>query len=386
MRNLIALRGLRLILAGPMPDKLVSERKFGVALLAVFAAITFGGRAAHADTPPASATYSIKHSLTVKDIPQGAKKVRIWFWMPQDDAAQKVLDFSVTDAPAGFKIVSDPTYGQQYLYCEVNQPAQNTVALTTDFVLRRQAISATLEPEKSGALTAAQKHTFAGYLQKDTPFMEVDTQISDIANTICGQETNVVRQSRQIYDYVIEKADHYSKGEAAPKPSKVGSVAYCRANGGGSCTDMHSLFMALARARNIPTRLYFGSRLQAKNEGKSVDPGYRCSVEFFAPNYGWTPLDIAAADTNPDKQNFYFGGLDERRVMFNEGRDLDLAPKQDGPRLNLFIGAYVEVDGKPHTAWDRLLKFNEVKSTSIAEGETNVNDKTRLSDAKSAIR
>ncbi|HEY0073544.1 MAG TPA: hypothetical protein VGB77_05530, partial [Abditibacteriaceae bacterium] len=70
--------------------------------------------AAQADTP-AQATYSIHHGLTVKDIPQGAKKVRIWFWMPSEDSAQKVLDFAVTQAPAGYKITRDPAYGQQYL-------------------------------------------------------------------------------------------------------------------------------------------------------------------------------------------------------------------------------------------------------------------------------
>lgn len=335
---------------------------------------------AQADTPT-EATYSIHHGLTVKEIPQGAKKVRVWFWLPREDSAQKILDFAVSQAPAGYKITRDPVYGQQYLYCEVTNPAQGTLSLATDFVLQRRAISIVLDPNKSGALTPAHLQTFADYLRADTPNMEVDTQIQALATQICGPEKNVIRQAKQIYDYVIEHADHYSKGETAPKPSKIGSVAYCRVNGGGSCTDMHSLFSALARARNIPTRLYFGSRLQAKNEGKEVDPGYRCSVEFFAPQYGWIPLDVAAGDTNPDKKDFYFGGLDERRVLFNEGRDLDLSPKQDSGRLNLFIGAYVEVDGKPHTTWERALKFIEVKppvlNARLSNAETTAVNKER---------
>lgn len=332
----------------------------------------------------AQSTYAIQHALTVKDIPKGAGKVRIWFWVPQDDSAQKVLDFAIKEAPAGYKITRDPTYGHQYLYCEVNKPAQNTVSLATDFLLSRNAVTTALDPEKSGALTPVHQQTFADYLRKDTPYMEVSPQITKLAGEICGNETNVIRQARKIYDYVIDNADHYSKGETAPKPSKIGSVEYCRANGGGSCTDMHSLFSALARARNIPTRLYFGSRLQAKNEGKDLDPGYRCSVEFFAPSYGWVPVEVAAGDTNPDKKDFYFGGLDERRVLFNEGRDFDLSPKQDGPRINLFIGAYVEVDGKPYTSWDRSMKFTEVKPSSLKGTQANANDKTRISAVTSA--
>lgn len=309
----------------------------------------------------AQATYSIHHDLTVKDIPQGTKKVRIWFWMPNEDAAQKVLDFAVTQAPAGYKITRDPVYGQQYLYCEVNNPIQKSVSVATDFLLQRRAISIALDPNKAGPLTAEHQKTFADCLRSDTPNMEVDLQTQALAAQIVGEETNVIRRARKIYDYVIDNAEHYSKGEAAPKASKIGSATYCRVNGGGSCTDMHALFSSLARACGIPTRLYFGSRLQAKNEGKDVDPGYRCSVEFFAPNYGWIPLDVAAGDTNPDKKDFYFGGLDERRVLFNEGRDLDLSPKQEGGRINLVIGAYVEVDGKAYTEWSRNMKFTEIK-------------------------
>ena len=68
---------------------------------------------------------------------------------------------------------------------------------------------------------------------------------------------------------------------------------------------------------------------------------------------------------NQDKRDFYFGGLDERRVLFNEGRDFDLSPKQEGPRINLSIGAYVEIDGKPYDGWSRSLKFTEVKQAPV---------------------
>lgn len=331
--------------------------------------------AAQADPLP-EATYAVQHGLTVKDIPQGAKKVRIWFWVPKEDAAQKVLDFAVTKAPGHYNLTRDPIYGQQYLYAEIENPAQNTAVLSTEFVVKRCAVAVAHDPAKAGPMTSAHRQTFAAYLRKDTPNMEVTDEVVNMAAQVVGNETNVVKQARLIYDYVIEKAEHYSKGEAAPKPSKIGSVAYCRTNGGGSCTDMHSLFMALCRAQGIPTRLSFGSRLQAKNEGKEIDPGYRCSVEFFAPKLGWIPLDVAAGDTNPDKKEFYFGGLDERRILFNDGRDLELSPKQNGPRLNLLIGAYVEVDGQAHTAWDRTMKFNEVKpllqTAKLAENKETI--------------
>lgn len=313
---------------------------------------------APAPAGPRAATYRVHHALTVKDIPANSKKVRIWFWIPDDDDCQKLLDLSIRTAPAGYQITRDHQNGHRYLYAEVRDPGA-AVSLATDFVIRRTAASIPLDAAKAGALTDVHRTAFAEYLRRDCPHMEVNERIVKLANEICGNETNVVRQMRRLYDYVVDSSDHYSK-EKAPKTSGQGSAEYCLDMHGGGCTDQHALLIALARARGIPTRLHFGSRLQAKNEGKDHDPGYRCWVQYFVPNYGWVATDVSAGDTNPLERDFFFSGLDERRIRFSEGRDLDLNPKQDGPRLNLMIVAYVEVDGKPHTGFQRNLRFTEV--------------------------
>ena len=59
--------------------------------------------------PAASeATYRIHHTLTLHDLPAGAKKVRVWFWLPQDDESQKVLDFTVAQGPVRVSDGSGP--------------------------------------------------------------------------------------------------------------------------------------------------------------------------------------------------------------------------------------------------------------------------------------
>jgi transglutaminase-like putative cysteine protease len=300
-------------------------------------------RAGDAGELASASTYQIDHQLTVSGIPDGAAHVRVWFWLPDDDPCQRVLDLAVTDAPSGYRITRDPAYGHRYLYAEVSQPAAE-VHLGTAFTIRRLRESIALDPEAAGALTDDHRALFAEYLRRDCPYMEVTERIQTLADDLCGQETNVVLQARKLFDYVVDHSDQH----------------------GGGCTDQHSLFIALARARGIPTRLKFGSRLKPADEGKPVDPGYRCWVQYFVPRYGWVSTDIAAADTNPDQRDFFFSGLDERRIWFSDGRDLDLYPKQDGPRLNLLIVAYVEVDGKPHTAFQRTLQYTQVKSEVAA--------------------
>jgi transglutaminase-like putative cysteine protease len=313
-----------------------------------------------ADSP--TAIYRVQHSLTVNKIPAGSHQVRVWFWLPDDDEYQKVLNLEVKAAPAGYLLVRDSNYGHRYLYAVVNNPAQDTATLSTEFLLRRNIVSVPVDAAHAGPLTDAHRKLFAEYLRRDVPNMEVTDKIVALANEICGNEKDELKQARALFDWVTDHTDHYSKGGTAPKSSGKGSVEYCLSKKGGGCTDQHALFIALARARAIPTRLQFGTLLKPANEGKEVDPGYRCWVQYFVPNYGWVPMDIAAANTNPAKRDFYFNGLDNRRVRFAEGRDLDLTPKQDGPRLNLFIIAYIEVDGKPHDSFQRVLKFTELKS------------------------
>jgi transglutaminase-like putative cysteine protease len=350
-------------------------KSFGLLILGSLVALLSGEWTlctAEASTPAAdnsfarSAIYSVHHELTVTDIPSGAQRVRVWFWLPDDDAQQKVLELqaSTSAGPPGsaaeIRITRDPVYGHRYLYLSAPHPGPTTLSLQTDFVIRRSAVSIQLDPQKAGSLTDVHRAEFAAELRRDVPNMQVTAQMAALADQICGDERNVVRQARLLFDYVVSNTNHYSRPNA-PKSSGKGSADYCLSQKGGSCTDMHALFIAMARARGIPTRLHFGSLLKAANEGKDIDPGYRCWVEYFVPNYGWVPMDIAAANTNADRRDFYFSGLDERRIRFSEGRNLDLSPRQDAAEsLNLMLVAYLEVDGQPHTSFKRVLKYTEI--------------------------
>ena len=76
--------------------------------------------------------------------------------------------------------------------------------------------------------------------------------------------------------------------------------------------------------------------------------GYHCWAKFHTEDRGWVPVDISEADKDPSKKDYFFGKLNENRIMFTTGRDIDLSPKQDGKPLNYFVYPYVEVDGKPY--------------------------------------
>lgn len=138
----------------------------------------------------------------------------------------------------------------------------------------------------------------------------------------------------------------------------IGDAGNCLAQGGGCCTDLNSLFISLARARGIPARLQMGYRLQEKNVGKWVDPGYRCWVEYFVPGYGWISADVVEADTpgglGPER---WQTGLTARRLWLNSGREFRFEGLPAETRINHMSIAYAEIDGKPA----RLLPTGDLK-------------------------
>ncbi|MBC7856291.1 MAG: transglutaminase domain-containing protein [Pirellulaceae bacterium] len=152
-----------------------------------------------------------------------------------------------------------------------------------------------------------------------------------------------LKLARLLYDRVDE---HVKYDKSKPGYGR-GDVLWVCDSRFGNCTDFHSLFISLARAKGIPARFEIGFSVPEKR-GEGPIAGYHCWAFFWLDKQGWVPVDISEADKNPSMKEYYFGNLTENRVTFSQGRDLTLVPQQAGEPLNFFIYPYVEVDGK---AW-----------------------------------
>ena len=131
--------------------------------------------------------------------------------------------------------------------------------------------------------------------------------------------------------------------------------------------------------------MVYGSLLKPTLNGMEVDASYHCWIQFFAPRLGWIPLDASLANiyaeeiplndknkklvelttstgyhgVDKNKVDYYFGNLDERRVVWSTGRDLTMQPPQDDGPVNSLPKMYVEVDGKQLTDWTRQFTYKE---------------------------
>ena len=294
---------------------------------------------------PTARTYHVEQTVTLAAIPLDAKTVKWWLSLPGDNRDQDVLDISVS-LPGKWSLVRDPGHGDRFLFTEVTAPAATTLTAKLDFTLRRRPVLVAIDPARVGALTDSERQLLAEELRPDAPHMGVTPAIVALAGKACGAETNLALEARLLLEAVADRTVHYSIDPTKPKFS-AGDATACLANGGGTCTDIHSLFIALARARGIPARLQMGYRLREANAGKLVDPGYRCWAEYFLPGYGWIPTDLVEAeDPKGLGRERWFSGLTERRLWLNEGREFDLAGRAvTTHRVNTMIIGYAEIDG-----------------------------------------
>ncbi len=339
------------------------------------------------DAPPRplrSKSFDAVNRLLVR-VPEGSQQLRLWFALPADNDPLQDISGLQIDAPYETRVVRD-TRGNRFLFLSAEAPPAGELALVTRFRVRRREARNRLDESATRPLNDAERAAHADALV-ETQHIVIDAEIRKLAEEIVGAEQHPIRQARKIYDWILGHVEYWVKDPTTLKSSGVGSSAYTLEKCTGNCTDFHSLYLAVARAAGLPTRIIYGSFFKGPLAGKDKDQSYHCWVEFFAPNLGWLPLDVAVADifvegVRVDDKNrellaltvadgyhgpdaglveYYFGNLDARRVSWHVGRDLQLDPAQVGGPVNALPKAHVEVDGAVFSDWTRTLTYEELR-------------------------
>jgi transglutaminase-like putative cysteine protease len=337
-------------------------RVFSSLLLLSFAACQLAAQAApnaQKFSPPAR-TFRFTYNFTVKDIPAGAKRVRVWIPLPQTDQHQTVRVIAVK-APVKTRMTQETEYGNRMIYAEIQKPAaQNSAAgkaeFTVEYKITRHEHSrgdyAQLErtDRKPSVVSASMSRLIA-----PDSLIPTDGKIKELAVEVTGSQSGAVAKAKAAYDYLFTNMRYDKTGAGWGRGDAVWACDSKR----GNCTDFHSPFIGMLRADGIPARFDIGFPLP-ENKDKGDIAGYHCWAEFYAPKSGWVPVDISEAWKAKEKRDYFFGSVDANRVQFSTGRDIALSPKQDGPALNYFVYPYVEVDGKPYDKLDKQFSFEEV--------------------------
>jgi len=305
------------------------------------------------DFSPPSRTFLFTYQVTLKDIPAGAGRVRVWIPCAVTDANQTVV-LKKVNGPVRLHETHEAPYGNHILYGEILRPQPGPATFTVEYeVTRKEYFKGDLVTlEKAGHEPRTTPKNLARFLEPDR-LVPIDGRIKELADENARGKRGTVDQAQALYNYVFQTVRYDKSGTGWGRGD---SLWVCDAKH-GNCTDFHSLFISLARAEGIPARFEIGFPVPTGTEG--TIPGYHCWAEFYVKGWGWVPVDISEASKDPGKHDYFFGSLDANRVQFSVGRDLTLQPKQDGGPLNYFIYPYVEVDGKPFEGIEKKFWYQE---------------------------
>ncbi len=302
-------------------------------------------------------TFRFTYSFTVKDIPSGTKIVRVWVPVPQTDQHPTVRVLNVK-APVKTQMTQEPEYGNRIMYAEMQNPASGKAEFTLEYEVTRREYSRGdyAELERKDQQPGVEPASMNRLLAPDN-LVPTDGKIKALAVEVTGSQTGTVAKAKAAYDYLFTTMRYDKTGTGWGRGDAVWA---CDAKH-GNCTDFHSPFIGMLRADGIPARFDIGFPLP-ENQDSGAIPGYHCWAEFYSPKIGWVPVDISEAWKAKQKEDYFFGSVDSNRVQLSTGRDITLAPRQDGPALNYFVYPYVEVDGKPSEKLDKQFSFEEVKA------------------------
>ncbi|MGH9712332.1 MAG: transglutaminase-like domain-containing protein [Candidatus Acidiferrales bacterium] len=314
-----------------------------LAVIFSVALISYARFSANTSTPVAQAvssrSFTFAYISHVPAIPAGSHQLRIWLPLPYEDSSQKVSDIKI-ESPVRFKIEHEKEYNDRYGYFVV-EPDDVKGPFDIRLTFHAQRLEHQVPLNSSDDPPARPLISPARFLMPDK-LVPINGEIAQISEEQTRGAAEPVEKARRLYNYVIATMhyDHDGTGWGH------GDAIWACDNKHGNCTDFHSLFIGMARAAGIPARFEIGFSIPAGEHDGPIS-GYHCWAEFYVQGIGWIPVDASEAWKNKDKRDYYFGTLDENRIMFTLGRDIRLKPGQKGDLLNYFVYPYAELDGKP---------------------------------------
>lgn len=329
---------------------------FAVFLLASIASCSDGAK---------KRTVEVLYSFEASGLPVKAKSVKVWVPLPSDSEGQSVLDMEI-NAPSPYEITRDSEWGNGIVYFKPS-PINGKFVFSMRFVVERKEIR-----NKDFTYSKAEtvdESAFSVYL-KPGEFAVHDDRVRRFAVEAAAGKTTIAEKARGVYDFTLKNMA-YDKSDAGWGKGDVNRICLSIGEGrkgSGNCTDFHSFFSSLMQVSRVPVVFEMGFPLAvAKNERKTIEGGYHCWARFFVPGAGWAPVDISEASKEPSKGNYYFGSIDENRILFSRGRDVLLNPPQSGKRLNFFgPDPYIEVDGKQFNGFGREISYVDVSNKKAA--------------------
>lgn len=260
----------------------------------------------------------ITQTLTVAaDAVPAGERVRAWLPYPRAVPRQQDGIALLRSTPAAHTIAPESA-AMRTIYLQRTAQAGQPTRFEASYELTVHAQYRRIDPAK--VRPAPVDATTRPYLGERAPHMVYTEAMRTFSRETVGEETNPYYIAKKLYAAVDR-----IPWAGAREYSTISNISdYALHAGHADCGQQTLLLMTLLRLNGIPARWQSGWVFG--------DDGYTNMHDwawmYLAP-YGWVPVDVTTGRfDSPDRQlaDFYFGGLDAYRVVYNDDYGREFVP------------------------------------------------------------
>ncbi|GHV77640.1 hypothetical protein AGMMS49942_24610 [Spirochaetia bacterium] len=234
-------------------------------------------------------SYAISYSVDIR-VAEAESPNRLYLWLPRpvNSASQRnTRTLSRTLEPF------IENYRGTTLFQMQNLPSGAATGVTLSYLVEVYAVETTINANSIviGGRAGSAPVT-AAYTAPSAQIPSDDPSIKERSAAIVGREQNPLTKARRIYNYLLTEG---GDPQADPYTAAL-------------------LFCALARSAGIPAIPVSGVLL---DRNRAFSRHYW--AEFWIDSFGWIPVDPALGAASADNAAYYFGNLDNQRIIFSRG-------------------------------------------------------------------
>jgi len=257
-------------------------------------------------------------------VPAG-ESIHAWVPIPREYPFQGQFALTATSAPV--KNMDDAHSPIRSVYMEKQAQAGKPTPFKIEYDYTAHGVC--FDPKPEDVRPCDPNDAALKDFTREGPHVVFTPELRKVSQQIVGAETNPYWKAKKCYDWIAGNISY----SYAIEYSTIRNISdYCRSKGYGDCGQEALLFIALCRLNGVPARW---------QTGWNTFPGDKSNhdwSEIYLAPYGWMPVDpymglwtMHYANTLTPEQkhelrDFYFGGLDQYRMIANSDHSQALRP------------------------------------------------------------
>ncbi|MEN9867258.1 MAG: hypothetical protein RL748_2848 [Pseudomonadota bacterium] len=303
-----------------------------------------------------SRTIELNYQVDLPEPKDQGDPIHIWLPLPAATPHQDVLAMQ-SDASMPVEICYDPVFGNPILHGMTQGDGAGVHHIGYRAVIERKEWHVDLTQQRPARLQ--QDAQLLRHQLSQTSKIKFLPELLEVAQTIRAKHQKAIDIARAVYDHVLASMSYDKSVEGWGQ----GDTEWACSMGKGNCTDFHTLFLALLRCCGIAGEFEIGAAFPADMKDGDITHfkcGYHCWTRFYDPALGWIPVDVSEASRHPEKRDYFFGTIDQDRVLLSRGRDILMVPHSQGGLENFFTEPRLERVSGSSVMYDKKLEFSSL--------------------------